>query len=71
MFFSLVKNYLQVFFFLQEILVKMSTYVSPVFLLFYHDLTGYGFITLGLCQMQQQWVTQGVMFLGGIFEGMK
>ena len=38
-------------------------------LLFYHDLTGHGFIALGLCQIQQQWVTQGVVFFGGIFEG--
>ena len=37
----------------------------------YHDQTGHGFFALVLCQMQQQWVAQGVVFLGGRFEGSK
>ena len=71
MFFGLVTNNLQVFLISSEILVKMLTYVSPLFYYFFHDHKGHRFVALGLCQMQKQWVTPGVVFLDGIFEGSK
>ena len=46
-----------------------------MFVMFYskidHDEPGHGFFALVLCQMQQQWVAQGVVFLGRRFEGSK